>query len=229
MRTVCLVLSIVAVLMTAGCAQNTAAPVAQPTDQVQQPITDQAAQGSDTDINLYFLNAPGHNALPSGSSGGMPDVSQLFKPSPFATSQPFVGSTEVSGGDVAVRDTRAGYSQSGFHIAITTGGTTGPQSTGATTSTIQPGANVSQTPTQTPKAAVDVPIAVGVGGSAPNAAASGAVEGNPSTTSSQQADIQATFLRAVAGDQKAWTDLAKLLGIALAPQTGEVPVSGPSN
>ena len=51
-----------------GCSQNTEAPVDQPSRQVQAPFSDQAAQGSKSDVRVWVINAPGENGIPGDES-----------------------------------------------------------------------------------------------------------------------------------------------------------------
>ncbi|MEW6249200.1 MAG: hypothetical protein AB1716_01010 [Planctomycetota bacterium] len=203
-----------------GCSQRTSAPVDQPIGQLQAPVSDQAAQGSKSDLRIWVMNAPNGNTVPQDQPGVL-----------FSLGEP--GTTSV--GEVAsdpngnqVRDTRAGYVQSGLTFVIHTGGSsTGTQSTGGVGGqSAQPGATITQSPHQEPKASVQVPVSVGLPGSAPNANAAGAVEGNPSLTSSQNADLRTLVNRALAGDKDAQCRLAELWGLVTGAVTSQSAGTG---
>jgi len=186
--------------LAAGCAQDTTATSAQPTRQIQAPVADQAAQGSKSDVRVYIVNAPGGNSLPDDGNGALLD---LANPENAVASIGETSSTETGS---AVKDTRAGYVQSGFTLNIHTGGSsTGAQATGATGSQAStPGASISQSPNQEPRANVTTPIAVGLPGSAPQATGTGALEGGSATTTAdQQAQLRTALIKAASGDLSA--------------------------
>lgn len=214
---ICAVLWAVAILGLAtlpGCAQHTAAPVEQPIAQAQVPISDQAAQGSESHVHVYVLNAPGSNQLPDepgrlldlAGSGGMATLADV----------------NSDGSGNGVRDTRAGYQQAGITFNIQTGGSsTGPQSTGGVSGqSAQPGATVTQSPEQRPEATVTTPIAVALPGGAASSSGAGATGGgNVQLTAEQQAELRTALLEAMAGDEGALAKLAKLLGMVSPPPT----------
>jgi hypothetical protein len=201
-----------------GCSQRTAAPVEQPARQVQAPASEQAAQGSNSDVKIWIVNAPGDNALPG-------DPSVVMKLG-TAAKDASVASADSSEPGNQTRDTRAGYAQAGFTINIQTGGsTTGPQSTGAVSGqTVQPNATVSQAPEQKPEAAAAIPITVALPGGAASGSASGATGQGTATLDAQQtADLRTALVKAMSGDKDALSQIAQLLGLVLSPTTQPSP------
>ncbi len=184
-------------LLFAGCAQNTEAPVNQPARTVQAPIAEQGALGSNSDVKIYIINAPGSNGVPNDAA----TVVNLAGLQTAATSQPSVDEVTSDGAGSAVRDTRAGYTMAGLTVNVQTGGSsTGPQSTGAVgPQTVAPQSTVTQTPTQKPEFTASVPVAVGLPGSAPNATANTASGQGTATQSAQYTADLKTALTTLAG------------------------------
>lgn len=204
-------LLLLALLTLPGCAQHTAAPVDQPTQQAQAPISDQAAQGSNSHVWVYIQNAPSDNALPS-ESGGSGLILNLGEGGGPAT----LAEANSDGNGNGVRDTRAGYVQSGLTLNIQTGGSSaGPQSTGAVSGQAsQPGATITQSPEQRPEAAVTVPVAVALPGGAASSSGGGATgQGTVTLSTQQQAELKTALLEALAGDENALARIAELLGM----------------
>ncbi len=208
-----------------GCAQDTTATAAQPTRQVQAPYADQAAQGSKSDVRVYIINAPAGNSLPDGETATLLDLGD-----PNGRIAAVKETTSAETGS-AVKDTRAGYVQSGFTLNIHTGGSsTGAQATGATGSQAStPGASITQSPNQEPRANVTTPIAVGLPGSAPQATGTGALEGGTATTTAdQQAELRTAMIKAAGGDPTALRNLfEQLFGETLPVSTTMPALEGP--
>jgi len=211
----------------AGCAQNTAAPVDQPSQQFQTPISDQAAQGSKSDVRVWVINAPGENGIPSDDRNL---ILQLDDPS---GELPSVGSAASNEAGNEVRDPKAGYVIAGLTFNIHTGGSsTGPQSTGAVgPMSAQPGATITQSPEQKPEGSVQVAPAIALPGGVASGSAAGATgSGSVTLSAEQQAELRTALLRAMQGDSQAWLKIAELMGMvfepAPAPQPG-APVEPP--
>jgi len=212
--------SLVCVVLVAGCllgcAQNTAAPVDQPSQQFQTPISDQAAQGSKSDVKVWVINAPGENGVPTDDSHLVLKLDEQSSELPSVTS----ATSNEAGNEV--RDPKAGYVIAGLTFNIHTGGSsTGPQSTGAVgPMSAQPGATVTQSPEQKPEGSVQVAPAVALPGGVASGSAAGATgSGAVSLSNEQQAELRTALLRAMQGDTQAWAQIAELLGIVFNPTT----------
>ncbi len=202
-------------LALSGCAQNTEAPVAQPTRQVQAEKATQQEQGAMASIDINILNAP--------DGQGVPDETSIMGPLVYGPLADKNLARIMDGGSgpagSTVRDTRAGYVQNVYLTLQTGGSATGAQTTGgATGQSSTPGTTITQYPVQEPKASVTTPVAVGLPGSAPQATGTGTVEGNASTTADLQADLKTQLLDLAAKDPAAFqsilAELAKFFPVA---------------
>lgn len=199
-----------------GCSQNTEAPVDQPSRQSQAPISDQAAQGSKSDVRIWVINAPGENGIPTD------DPTLVLQLNGETSERPsLVAATSAEGGN-EVRDPKAGYVIAGLTFNIHTGGSsTGPQATGAVgPMSAQPGATITQSPEQKPEASVQVAPAIALPGGVASGTAAGATGGGTVNLSAeQQAELRTALIRGMQGDTTAWTQIAELLGIVFGPTT----------
>lgn len=151
-----------ALVVFAGCAQNTETPVGQRTDQTAAtPVaTDQQAATQGSQVNVWIVNAPGKGTLPKPGEVTIGAAESLTKLLDQATND--------AGGN-AVDGVTAGYAQSAITVNITTGGTT-PSLTGTATGTGSasqaPSQNVASYPVQDvrPEISASVPIGLAMPG-----------------------------------------------------------------
>ena len=162
-----------------GCAQNTEAPVKAGAEQATKTpavtTQEQGTQGSNVHINVY--NCPPPNTFSLGSVV-LPGEEKL----PWNTQAAPAGTNGTG------HETNSGYAIVGntYTFTITTGGTA-PNMTGTATASASPvqrqTANPTASPVQRIEPVVDVPVALGFGGSAPSA--QGNAAGRGATTSGQ--------------------------------------------
>lgn len=202
-----------------GCAQNTEAANPQPTRQVQSADTEQAAQGGKYTFNQYIINTTKDVPGESGVALALDDPAQ---------SQ--VDGVSSDGAGNNTKRIRSGYTIAGVTNNITIGGSsTGPQSGGtASGQSSAPSASITQSPTQEPKATVNVPIALGAPGSAPQATGAASLEGPASTTASQQNELRTLYAKWKAG-QASGSEITRLNELATQLFGGPIaPVPAPS-
>ena len=179
-------------LWLVGCAQNTEAPVDQPTRQVQEAQTGQAAQGAHIVVNNNFGNAPYGSTQAAPESGMQNLLAQLT--GEYATSRPSVETINSDADKNTVQDTKAGY------VMVTTltqtiyGSSTGAQTGTATPGQAStPGSTTTQTPTLRPETQVNPALSVAAPGGAATASTSSNLEsagGTASSTASPQNDLR---------------------------------------
>lgn len=195
---------VIVLVWAAGCAQNTEAPVSQPIQQPQSLSAEQAQQGVSSRNYVYVFNAPGTTDIPHDGP-----VIQVAGDGGGVLEQP----ASTAAGNQVARASSGAPVQAGLTIAITTSGTgTGTQTPALSGSTATPGATITQSPTQKPEAAVSVPIAFGMPGSAPQATgAAGTSSSQQSLTSEQQNELRTLWAQALRGDAGALERIGALL------------------
>lgn len=192
----------------AGCAQQTTGVTDQPAVQTQAPRTDQLAGVSQSDVSIYAgIFGEG---IPSGTAstlldGGRPDL------------------VDASGGGAGSDGATIASAKTGnlaiTYINVQTGGTsTAEQASGATHGTIQPGATLTQTPTQEPQANIPISLALPIGPGSYAAPSAAGTFGPGTTTLTPEHNAQLTTLlhqaaRGDAGAYERFLELARSLGV----------------
>lgn len=214
LRSVTFLLTAGVAMCLLGCAQTTTAP------QVQTPRnesstaqeSDQRSAGSQTYI--YVINRPGP---------GVESESKTSVGGGAATRTSKVTNGQAGPDGAGLGDADATYQIAGLSINVNYGNTaaTATPTGGAASGVVNPAQSGNVSPHQEPKASVNVPIAVGLPGSAPQATGASSLEGPASTTATNQNDLKTLWDQAKNGDPAA---KQKLLEILLGKPTASQPV-----
>ena len=215
LRSVTFLLTAGVAMCLLGCAQTTTAP------QVQTPRnesstaqeTEQRAAGSQA--NIYVINRPGPGVEGESKSNQGGALARFAK-----WSNGTIGDSGMGMGDA-----EATYQQAGIAIRVSFGDSsaTATPTGGNASGTVNPAQSGNVSPHQEPKASVNVPIAVGMPGSAPQATGASSLEGPASTTATNQNDLKTLWDQAKNGDPAAKQKLLELLLGGAAPTSQPVP------
>lgn len=208
-----------ALMLVAGCAQSTEAPVDQPARVIAEPVADQAAQGSGSVVTINVGNDIAREAMDEGGATITLGAEGLAE-----TSEPRVADGAAG---VAAKKTRGAQNNFAYIVVHTGGSSTGAQSTGATGPLSNaPNATISQSPEQHPEASVQVPIGVALpGGFAAPSAAGGTGQAQTSLTPQQSATLTTLWQQAASGSAEALRVLETFLAALRAQST---PASQPA-